>query len=102
MDGPADRLTLNVGSGYVTESDGLLGSRGFGALALDGGLDLQTVHVGARFDLDEQVQLTARLEQGRGDSRNHSGALNTVRGITTEQAQIGLNVQGDTHQGTCC
>ena len=42
-----DRLTLNVGSGYVTESDGLLGSRGFGALSLDGGLDLQTVHVGA-------------------------------------------------------
>ena len=42
-----DRLTLNVGSGYVTENDGLLGSRGFGALSLDGGLDLQTVHVGA-------------------------------------------------------
>lgn len=43
--------------------------------------------------------MTARLEQGRGDSRNHSGALHSVRGVTTEQAQVGLNVQGDTHQG---
>ncbi|WP_018174434.1 MULTISPECIES: S8 family serine peptidase [unclassified Thioalkalivibrio] len=93
-----DNLELEVGYGQRQEDNGVLGSRGFGALSLGNQTRMNLLNVGANLSLGEHFGLMARYEQGHADVAGGPGMIRSIDGLTTEQSAVGLTFEHDRHE----
>ncbi|WP_232196980.1 S8 family serine peptidase [Thioalkalivibrio sp. ALJ24] len=93
-----DDLRLSVGQGMLREDNGMLGSRGYGALNLGDEHELHVTSFEAEYAVTGNLGLTGQYEYGQGRMEGGAGMIRGIDNLRTEQATLGVAWDGDDHQ----
>lgn len=91
-------LHWTLGQAIIREENGLLGTRGTGALNLGDGHQLNETRIGVAYRLGEPWSLRADYAQGRGRMQGGDGLIRAIDGLRTEQASVALHWNQGPHQ----
>ncbi|WP_231373409.1 S8 family serine peptidase [Thioalkalivibrio sp. ALE19] len=93
-----DELRLSLGQGMLREDNGMLGSRGYGALNLGDEHELHVTSLGAEYAVSDRLSVTGQYEYGQGRMDGGAGMIRSIDNLRTEQATLGVAWDGDDHQ----
>ncbi|WP_231363087.1 S8 family serine peptidase [Thioalkalivibrio sp. ALR17-21] len=93
-----DELRLSLGQGMLREDNGMLGSRGYGALNLGDEHELHVTSFGAEYAVSDRLSVTGQYEYGQGRMDGGAGMIRSIDNLRTEQATLGVAWDGDDHQ----
>ncbi|WP_232199279.1 S8 family serine peptidase [Thioalkalivibrio sp. ALE20] len=93
-----DDLRLSLGQGMLREDNGMLGSRGYGALNLGDEHELHVTSLGAEYAVSDRLSVTGQYEYGQGRMDGGAGMIRSIDNLRTERATLGVAWDGDDHQ----